>query len=178
MQKSTENLLSLSHLIEKVEQPPIKIDLCKYFKNSFLVNEFSREYLEKLTRKYIFADLLNIAKGQRKNEIQAIKNNYELIISDTTIQEIKIWSIEKFNKCEPWILNQEDNYNHYLLCKPDIPWDPDPLRENPFDRERLFNIHLKYLQNKSYTIICGDKKSRFLMAKKIINSYLTYKKNK
>ena len=54
-------------------------ELAKYFKNSFLVNEFSREYLEKLTRKYIFADLLNIAKGQRKNEIQAIKNNYELI---------------------------------------------------------------------------------------------------
>ena len=41
----------------------------------------------------------------------------------------------KFNKCEKWILDTKDNYTYYLLCRPDIPWEPDPLRENPFDRE-------------------------------------------
>ena len=147
--------------------------LSTHFKKSILVNEFAREYLKKVNEKYTYSDLIKIAKGQKEREIQASKKNSQLIICDTTLNEIKIWSLEKFNKCEEWILNKKDNYTHYLLCKPDIPWEPDPLRENPFDRERLFNIHLKYLQNKSYTIICGDKKSRFLMAKKIINSYLT-----
>ena len=148
-------------------------EISAHFKKSILVNEFAREYLKTVNGKYTYSDLIKIAKGQKEREIQASKKNSQLIICDTTLNEIKIWSLEKFNKCEKWILNTKDNYTHYLLSKPDIPWEPDPLRENPFDRERLFNIHLKYLQNKSYTIIYGDKKSRFLMAKKIINSYLT-----
>ena len=137
-----------------------------------MVNEFARNYLKTVNGKYTYSDLIKIAKGQKERENQASKKNSQLIICDTTLNEIKIWSLEKFNKCEEWILNTKDNYIHYLLCKPDIPWEPDPLRKTLLI-ERLFNIHLKYLQNKSYTIICWDKKSRFLMAKKIINSYLT-----
>jgi len=147
-----------------------------FYTNSIIVHEFAREYLKKIQRKYNYNDLLEIAKGQRKREIIANTKNSQIIISDTTLQVIKIWSLEKFKKCDDWILQQKENYTHYLLCKPDITWEPDPFRENPLDRDRLFNIYLKDLQGKSFTIISGDQKSRLSVGKKIINGYLNIKK--
>ena len=93
-----------------------------------VVKEVSRDYLKKKTT-YNYTDLLEIAKQQKKLELKLTKKN-KLIICDTTLQVIKIWSIEKFKKCHPWILSQPDDYIHYFLCKPDIPWVSDPLREN------------------------------------------------
>lgn len=150
--------------------------LNKHYEDSILVPEFAREYLNKLNRKYQYSDLLKIAKGQKKIELIERKKN-KIIILDTTLQVIKIWSMEKYKKCDPWILDQKENYTHYLLCKPDFTWKPDPLRENPFDRDRLFNVYLKDLNNKTFTIISGNQKSRFMTAKKIINHYLEMPKN-
>jgi len=151
--------------------------LNKYYKDSVLVSEFAREYLNKLNRKYQYSDLLKIAKGQKEKELIEKKNNNKIIISDTTLQVIKIWSLEKYKKCDPWILNNEGIYTHHLLCKPDFKWKPDPLRENPFDRDRLFDIYLKDLNKKPFTIVSGKKKSRFITAKKIIDHYLEIQKN-
>ena len=149
--------------------------LNKHYEGSILVPEFAREYLNKLNRKYQYSDLLNIAKGQKK--IELFENNNQIIISDTTLQVIKIWSLEKYKKCDPWILNNEGSYTHYLLCKPDFAWEPDPLREDPFDRERLFNVYLKDLHKKPYTIISGRPKSRLETSKKIIDHYIEIQKN-
>ena len=146
--------------------------LNNYYSNSTVVNEFAREYLHKLERKYNYTDLLQIAKGQKKMELIASQRNTQIIISDTTLQVIKIWSFDKFKKCDPWILNQEENYTHYFLCKPDFPWQFDTLRENPINRDHLFNLYLNDLKNKPYTIILGNKDERLLIAKKIINQYL------
>jgi nicotinamide riboside kinase len=149
-----------------------------HYYNSMLIPEFSREYLNKLNRKYNYSDLLKIAKGQKKNELISCKKNTRIVISDTCLQVIKIWSQEKFKKCDPWILNKQENYTHYLLCKPDFPWEFDVLRENPIDRDHLFNIYLNDLKNKPYTIISGNKNERLSMGKKIINHYLNIEKNK
>ena len=150
--------------------------LKKHYKESVLIPEFAREYLHTINRKYQYSDLLNIAKGQKKTELTE-KNNNQIIISDTTLQVIKIWSLEKYKKCDPWILSNEGSYTHYLLCKPDFAWEPDPLRENPFDRERLFNVYLKDLHAKPYTIISGSPKSRLATSKKIIGHYIEIQKN-
>ena len=152
--------------------------LNNYYKDSLIVYEFAREYLRNIQRKYNYDDLLKIAKAQKKRELISNATNKQIIISDTTLQVIKIWSIDKFKKCDPWILKQVENYTHYFLCKPDFPWESDPLRENPLDRDRLFNIYLKDLQGKPFTIVSGNKKSRLSITKKIINSYLNIKKNK
>ena len=152
--------------------------LNNYYKNSIMVHEFAREYLKSIKRQYNYNDLLDIAKGQKKREIIASNTKSQIIISDTTLQVIKIWSFDKFNKCDNWILQQKENYTHYLLCKPDIPWEPDPFRENPIDRDRLFKIYLKDLQGKPFSIISGNLQSRLSAGKKIINDYLNKEKNK
>ena len=119
--------------------------------------EFARKYLNERKTKYNQDDLLKIAKGQLFSE----KDN---IILDTDLITIKIWSIYRFKFCEPWILDQIENQKQesriYLLCKPDIAWKPDPLRENRNNRMELFDIYLKELDclGHKYHIIAGKNK--------------------
>ncbi len=119
--------------------------------------EFAREYLSERKTKYNQEDLLKIAKGQFYSE----KNN---IILDTDLITIKIWSIYKFKYCESWILDQIEKQKResriYLLCKPDIAWKPDPLRENQNNRMELFEMYLKELDDlrHKYYIINGENK--------------------
>ena len=76
----------------------------------------------------------------------------------------KIWCDEKFGTCHPWILDKilTHRYDLYLLCEPDLRWEADPLRENPEDRERLFELYKKELEvNKfPFVIINGQGKER------------------
>ena len=45
----------------------------------------------------------------------------------------------------------------YLLCPPDLPWEADPLRENPHDRERLYDLYRRRLMDLGaiYQVISG-----------------------
>ena len=124
-----------------------KTTLCKtlseHFKISF-TEEYARKYLNNLDREYKEEDLLEIAKGQFQSE-----NNSQLL--DTDLITIKIWSGYKYEKCDKWILNQIEKQKSekrvYLLCKPNIPWKADPLRENSEDRNELFKMYRTELLN-------------------------------
>jgi len=72
----------------------------------------------------------------------------DLLIADTELTVIKIWSEYKYNSCSEFILNSYENqaFDHYFLCKPDIPWEPDPLRENENERDELFQLYLAELK--------------------------------
>ena len=97
-----------------------------------------------------------------------------LVISDTEMAVIYIWSLEKFKIVSPTIqsLLEEQNFDHLFLCAPDIPWEKDELRENPFDRQRLFELYNDLLVKKriSFSIINGDLNTRFLACKKQIET--------
>ncbi len=137
-----------------------------------VVKEFSRKYLNSLNRNYNYEDLLKIAKGQFNEEKKLETLEKKILICDTAIHTIKIWSLEKFNKCDPWILEQKENYTHYMLCSPDIPWEADPLRESPEDRQRIFKLYLHELKEKPLTIISGKPSERIKQAQKVINRYI------
>lgn len=66
---------------------------------------------------------------------------------DTDILTIKIWSEVKYGSCDKWILKTWKNKlpDFYILCPPDIPWEPDPLRESPTNRQQLFDIYFYHL---------------------------------
>jgi nicotinamide riboside kinase len=143
--------------------------LSKYL-NGKLVNEFARDYLQKNNNKYNFETLLEIAQNQLKLENQ----KSQIIICDTDLLTIKIWSEYKFGKCDSWILDkinsQKKEQRIYLLCKPDINWEYDPQRENELDRDKLFNIYKKELRNlgHKYCTIEGD--NRLNLASKYLAS--------
>ena len=144
-------------------------NLAKHFKLSFS-KEFARFYLEKNGYNYNQTDLLEIAKGQLLSE-----KNHQIL--DTDLITIKIWSEYKYGSCDSWILEkineQKLEQRFYLLCKPDIPWQSDPLRENPDNREELFEIYKMELEQLglSYSII--EKENRLENAIKKISLYLS-----
>ena len=137
-----------------------KTTLCNdiaYHFNLSQSKEYAREYLQKKVKNYIQEDLLKIAKRQFNLE----KLN---IILDTDLITIKIWSKYKFGSCNTWILDkieeQKNENRFYLLCNPDIPWESDPLRENPNDRLNLFEIYKMELENLGHNYYIVEGKNR------------------
>ena len=147
-----------------------KTTLCKTlseYYNLHFTKEFAREYLTDLGKNYLQEDLLEIAKGQLENE-QLITNNQQISLHDTDLITLKIWSDYKYGSCNNWILEQIEKQKvenrFYLLCKPDLKWDYDPLRENPNDRDNLFAIYKKELERLGHNYFIVEGEERFQRA--------------
>ncbi len=104
------------------------------------VPEYARQYLEQLDRPYTQDDLLNITKGQLELEDELAKQANNILICDTDLHVIKIWSEAKFGYCDKWILEQiaARSYDMYILTYIDTAWEDDPLREHGAPAERLY----------------------------------------
>lgn len=144
-----------------------KTTLCKniseYFKISYS-KEYAREYLKKIGANYVQEDLLKIAQQQLTSEQGST-------LLDTDLITIKIWSNYKYGNCDEWILEQiqkqKSEERFYLLCKPDIVWEKDPLRENPKNRTTIFRLYKKEIEqlNHKYHIVEGENRVRDAISK-------------
>ncbi|MBW8686086.1 AAA family ATPase [Chitinophaga rhizophila] len=107
--------------------------------------EYARQYLEELKRPYEQHDLLKIAEGQLALEDELASQANRLLICDTDLHVIKVWSEHKYGNCDPAILTQiaRRQYDLYLLTYVDIPWEEDPQREHPDPamREHFYNVY-------------------------------------
>jgi|AntRauTorckE5430_2_1112549.scaffolds.fasta_scaffold17827_3 NadR type nicotinamide-nucleotide adenylyltransferase len=112
------------------------------------VPEYARTYLEQLSRPYTEKDLLPIAKAQLQREDRYARKATDFLFIDTGMLVMKVWSEFKYSRCHPWILEQlyQRQYDLWVLCGIDIPWEPGPMRENPNEREELYAIYRQELQ--------------------------------
>ena len=135
--------------------------------------EFSREYLNKRNGTYTKKDLDKIALSQFEFITQIDKKNQ---VYDTEMLFIQIWSEFKYHSCSELILNlvQQQQIDHYFLCSPDIPYEEDPLRECPEQRDELFDIYLNKLTtyNVPFSIIKGTPSERIEKTLEIILNLL------
>lgn len=143
------------------------------------VDEMAREYLaNKDGYLYVEEDLLGIARLQLMEEDQcaaeAVDKDSPWLFCDTDLITIRIWGEEKYGRSDPWIAQQTEArpYDLWLLCSPDIPWEPDPLRENPHDRDRLFAVYERMLNQlaKPYAVMSGTHEERMRAAVKAIEA--------
>ena len=142
-----------------------------------LVPEYAREYIERLDRPYIEQDLKDIAKGQLIAEDREIKYAKNLLICDTNLLVIKVWSEYKFGVCHPEIMEQIKNrkYDLYLLTNLDVPWVEDLQREHPHMREFFYGIYCDEIEKSGvpYVEITGEELHyRKLMAIRAIDKIL------
>jgi nicotinamide riboside kinase len=140
-----------------------------------LVNEVARDHLHECYRRqpdyrYTQQDLLVIARLQHAREQQVLAGNPQYMVCDTDLLVIVIWSEVVFGSCLPEItgllqLALATTQRTYLLCDYHIPWQPDPLRVNPFDRDMLFERYLAKLKNLGANFItaCGNENERLLL---------------
>ena len=129
--------------------------------------EYAREYLEGRPS-YSEEDLEEIAREQVRREAAIIGENSGLVILDTDLVVIAIWWREVFGHIPTWVSQHLDSQSsrHYLLARPDLPWQADPLRVSPHDRERLFGLYRQLLHEKQFPIIeiAGQGESRVQLA--------------
>lgn len=144
--------------------------------NTEWVPEYAREYLTSLDRPYVQSDLLEIAQGQIDSVRSIRKKANRVLFIDTDLNVIKVWSDYKFGNCDPWITQQmEMNVcDLYLLTYYDIPYEDDPLRENPDDRDVLFERYQYLLINRKlfYIVLKGPLEDRVREARSHINRLL------
>ncbi|HEV9036600.1 MAG TPA: ATP-binding protein [Puia sp.] len=152
--------MSLKKIVVTGPESTGKSSLCDalaaHFHTSW-VPEYAREYLETHGVAYTPEDLSHIARGQVALEDRraaiAEAAGHRFLFIDTDLYVIRVWSEFVFDRCDPWILNQIAirRYDAYLLCRTDLPWEKDDLREypDPAIRERLFRIYREILIRQS-----------------------------
>lgn len=161
---------------ESVGKSVLSEKLAKYFKTSF-VEEYGREYCEKVGMDLTPLDFAHIAGGQILKEDQAALKANKLLICDTDLIVTQIWGEIMLSKCPIWIteLSHKRHYDLYLLLKPDIPWVNDGTRAFEEIRPRQFERLKEELEcrNLNYVVVSGDFEERFKMAVMEIEKLLT-----
>lgn len=156
-----------------------KSELSEYLAHEFQtvwVEEYARQYLRELNRPYEQEDLRLIAEGQLLLEDNQTPLANKLLICDTDLYVIKIWSVFKYGQCDSMILDviAQRKYDLYLLTYIDIPWEYDPQREHPDQRQELYSLYLDEMKNQSvpFLEISGDRAHRRKIARQRVEQLL------
>ena len=145
--------------------------LALYFQSQW-VPEYAREYVEKLTSPYTYDDVCKIAQKQieKEKEVENQTSPTKYIFFDTELIITKVWFSYRYNKVPDFLTEQLNTgfFDLYLLCSPDLPWQPDPVREHGEDRDFFFNWYKKEIEQtgKPYVIVKGIGNQRFQNALK------------
>ena len=138
--------------------------LAEHF-NTEWVPEYARQFIDELGRSYQESDLLEIAKGQLQQEDEIASKSDGFLFFDTNLITIKIWSDYKYGRTDPWILEsmKTRKYDFYLLTDIDLPWESDPQREHPNERQELFDLYKDYLESNQlpFEVVWGLELNRF-----------------
>lgn len=140
------------------------------------VKEYARSYLEQYGPNYDFATFLKIYQGHIEHQRKAIESSQApLIFLDTDSVHYQVWCQRVFKQSNSIIGHQmaQEAHHHYLLCKPDLPWVADPLRENPTDRDQLFLEYQEIIQSRKrpMALVSGQKKERLSNALDALYSF-------
>lgn len=151
--------------------------LANHFQVPF-IPEFARSYIECLHRKYNYSDVEKIAREQIRELQKKIQLNYPLVFADTWLIITKIWFEEVFGHFPQWLDYEIKNtkIDLFLVCDTDLPWVPDPVREN--GGERRIYLQKKYIDTIQdygfhYKIVSGKNDMRFKNALQQMTPLLT-----
>lgn len=130
--------------------------------DGYYVPERARTYLTALDRPYTAADLPRIWQQQAAAEDTARASSAALVFCDTGPFVLAVWAEVKYGVVPHPIADALRTrwYDLVLLCAPDLPWEPDPLREapDPNVRAALFTRYAELLdeQPAPVAIIRGE----------------------
>lgn len=150
--------------------------LAKYYKVSW-VPEYARYYCENLIAPYTLQDEVNMYYGQLALEDAVlVTTETDFIICDTTFVTVKIWSDEMLGETPQVVLDglPKRPYDLYLLMDIDLPWQDDPLRDFPNQREYFMEVWHRELKalNANYKVISGVGDVRLQNAIATIDAFL------
>ena len=160
---------------ESTGKSTIAQQLSTYF-GTVCVPEYARYYCQDLHQQYTLTDEVNMFYGQcaLQEAILPLANN-NILICDTTILTVKIWCDHLFGHTPEKVLQAISRlqYDLYLLMDIDLPWQDDPLRDFPEQREHFLKVWKKELTDLSanYRLISGTGPERTKRAIAAIENY-------
>jgi nicotinamide riboside kinase len=133
------------------------------------IPEYAREYIMGLNRPYTYRDVEHIAVKQAEQMHEFSKQQSGYLFIDTYLVITKVWFDKVFGKIPVWIEGELAGTRDclYLLCEPDIPWEPDPVRENGGEmRNVLFGLYRQELEKAGlqYALVHGPGEERLTCA--------------
>jgi len=160
---------------ESTGKSDLTLHLALTFKIPFAL-EYARMYLEHHGPDYDYELLLEISRGHKRHQRSSLPEGTPLGLFDTDLINYKIWCEVVYGRCHDEILRGvEGETNHaYLLCYPDLPWVPDPLRENRNNREMLFDRHVAEIKRlkRPFHVIKGSGLDRYLAAEAAVRAII------
>ena len=146
-----------------------------------MVPEFLREYFIANNGRLTFEDALPIARGQLamesaaeayeagcKKSMQRLYRDRIVMIYDTNVVSSVVYNKYYYGKNPDEIFAMLNNrqYDYYLLCDVDVPWEADGQRDRPDDREVLQRMFVQELEehNFPYSVVRGSVEERFAMS--------------
>lgn len=121
------------------------------------VAEYARTYVEQLARPYTYEDVEQIAQEQIRQLQQPYDTEY--VFFDTDLIITKVWFEYCYHHCPDYVTEalEHENIDLYLVCLPDLPFEDDPVREHPHEREELLGWYLQEVKalGRPYTLIGG-----------------------
>lgn len=122
-------------------------------------DEYARIHLERHGPSYDYPMLLELSRLHLAHQNACISATTPLGILDTDLLNYQVWCEVVYGTCHAEIVAaiEQESHHRYLLCYPDLPWEPDPLREHPDAREMLFDRHWDAIaqRGRPYRIIRG-----------------------
>jgi nicotinamide riboside kinase len=143
------------------------------------IPEYARDYIRGLTRPYNYGDLLHIAETQIRQRMEMEKAGVSLLVLDTWLIITKVWFIEVFKTFPGWLDEEigKQKIDLFVICKADIPWIPDPLRENGGEkRDYLLKKYIEEIQKtgRDFEIIGGMNEDRYNNALQAVNTHFNF----
>jgi nicotinamide riboside kinase len=144
--------------------------------NAAMIPEYARSYVENLHRHYDYNDLELIARHQIQQEkLFSGSTEKGILVMDTWLILTKVWFEVVYGIVPGWL---EENISNadidlFLVCRPDLPWIPDPVRENGGEmRNILFDRYCREISSYGFRfeIVEGEGDTRWLNAMRHINN--------
>lgn len=145
--------------------------------NGALIPEYARSYVESLHRHYNYDDLEVIARHQVEQEkILSESTDKDILIMDTWLILTKVWFDVVYGMVPQWLEEYiaSSDIALFLVCRPDLPWIPDPVRENGGEmRNILFDRYCREIEQYGfrYEIVEGEGDDRWLNAIRLLKSH-------
>lgn len=167
---------------ESTGKSSLAFSLSNYYR-SVQIAEYARTYVGNLEHAYTYADIEAIARWQIdcENTLLSEPPGVDFVFFDTELIITKVWFLHVYGQCPAFI---EDHLrahpmDFYLLCSPDLPWEPDPLRENPSIRDYLFAWYEKEIVTLQapYAVIYGIGEERIRNACSQMEAFVKKKKS-
>jgi len=162
---------------ESTGKSELTVILAEQYGGEF-VTEYARGYIESLDGPYGYNDVEHIALHQVE-DYNASEYATNLIFFDTWLIITKVWFEYAYGRVPDWIDDKirQASFDLVLLCAPDIPWIPDPVRENGGKkREELFDRYKIEFDRfgMEWVTVTGSGDERLNRAKQLINRKIEY----